>query len=93
MTKRQRTTILDLIEAGLVEAGETLVIRHRDGQRTRSSVTPAGALRLGRKEYDSPSAAASAALGGTPINGWMMWRTTSPGQSRLLSELRMELRR
>lgn len=89
--KRQGKTILDLIDAGLVQPGDTWFIRHRNGDVTRAAVTSRGTLRLGGAEYASPSTAASAALGGTAINGWMMWRAGTFKESTLIAQLRSEL--
>ena len=48
-----------------------------------------GALVLGGKRYDSPSAAAMS-ITGTPVNGWTFWEYRFPGQSgwKILKSLR-----
>src|SRR6185503_16665723 len=48
-----------------------------------------GALKLGSRRFDSPSAAA-VAVTGHPVNGWRFWHCRMPGQSgwQLMESLR-----
>jgi hypothetical protein len=50
----------------------------------------AGALTLGGKRYDSPSAAAMAITRNIPVNGWTFWECRRPGEAnwRIIKELR-----
>ncbi|TAK84824.1 MAG: DUF2924 domain-containing protein [Betaproteobacteria bacterium] len=40
-----------------------------------------GALLMGGKRFDSPSAAAMAITGNKPVNGWRFWEARFPGQA------------
>lgn len=40
-----------------------------------------GALVMGGKRFDSPSAAAMAITGNKPVNGWRFWEARLPGQA------------
>lgn len=84
-----RTTLADLIAAGYLDAGERLTATYR-GREVRARVLEDGRLRVGRRVYPTPSAAASAAIEqvrGTPraANGWEWW--TAPS-GRELDEIR-----
>lgn len=88
--KRKRVSFADLVRDGVLRPGEQLVIHHRSGKQSVATVTKAGALRVGRQEFSSPSRAASATLGGTEINGWVMWKCHRNGEWRHINELRTE---
>ena len=81
----KRVTIAQVLESGLLVAGETLVWeRPRKGERWIATVTPEGKLRLENgNEYSSPTAAARA-VGGTSA-GLNVWKRTSDG--RKLNEI------
>ena len=65
-------TLQELIQSGRLPVGTKVRFTRREGTTTATVVQDG--LRIGRKVYRSPSAAASAITGG-PINGWAAWRT------------------
>jgi hypothetical protein len=81
----------ELLDAGLVAAGDELVWTRRNlGARHTARVRVDGALVLADgRAYANPSGATTA-LGGNNQNGWEAFRRTSDG--RTLGELRAELR-
>lgn len=81
----KRVTIAQVLKAGLLVAGETLVWeRPRKGERWVATVTSEGRLRMeDGEEYSTPTAAARA-VGGTSA-GLNVWKRTSDG--RKLSEI------
>jgi CBS domain-containing protein len=87
----KRVTIADLIDAGLLSAGDALRFRRpRVGQTYRSVVTAAGAISLeGGQEFRSPSRAAAVAADMPAVDGWHAWTVMSSGRS--LDSLRQEL--
>ena len=76
----QRVTIKQIVAAGLLIPGETLVWeRPRKGERWVATVTAEGKLRLDDgSEYSTPTAAARAVGGGSA--GLTVWKRTSNGQ-------------
>jgi hypothetical protein len=76
----KRVTIMQVLEAGLLIPGETLVWeRPRKGERWVETVTAEGRLRMDDgQEYTSPTAAARA-VGGSAA-GLTVWKRTSNGQ-------------
>ena len=76
----KRVTIMQVLEAGLLIPGETLVWdRPRKGERWVATVTAEGKLRMDDgQEYASPTAAARA-VGGSGA-GLTVWKRTSNGQ-------------
>lgn len=76
----KRVTIMQILEAGLLIPGETLVWdRPRKGERWVVTVTAEGKLRMDDgQEYASPTAAARAVGGGSA--GLTVWKRTSNGQ-------------
>jgi hypothetical protein len=88
----RRITLSDLIEAGLLAAGDGLVWERPNlGQTHRATVESNGELILedGRR-FSSPSGAAVAVNEGRPADGWNAWRVTSIDNA-LLGELRRRL--
>lgn len=88
----RRVTLSDLIEAGLLAAGDALVWERPNlGHTHRATVEPNGELVLedGRR-FSSPSGAAVAVNEGRPADGWNAWRVTSTDNA-LLGELRRRL--
>ena len=77
----RRVSIAQVLEAGLLIPGETLVWeRPRKGERWVATVTAGGKLRMDDgKEYSTPTAAARA-VGGSSA-GLTVWKRTSNGQS------------
>jgi Restriction Enzyme Adenine Methylase Associated/Protein of unknown function (DUF2924) len=49
--------------------------------QTHLARVSSGALELGGKRFDSPSAAAMS-ITGHPVNGWMFWKYRLPGQGK-----------
>lgn len=76
----KRVTIMQILEAGLLIPGETLVWdRPRKGERWVVTVTAEGKLHMDDgQEYASPTAAARAVGGGSA--GLTVWKRTSNGQ-------------
>ena len=76
----KRVSIAQVLEAGLLIAGETLVWeRPRKGERWVATVTSEGKLRMDDgREYATPTAAARA-VGGSSA-GLTVWKRTSNGQ-------------
>lgn len=88
----RRITIADLLEHGLLQAGEELVWRRPQiGTEYRVTITEDGYLELddGTRSA-SPSLAAIRASGAAAVDGWMAWRVPSHG-GVLLNEVRKEL--
>lgn len=71
------STISDLVNAGRIEEGTVLVLNRRSGPVKATIVT--GQIKLGRKTYETPTAAAKAVNGGSPVNGWAVWRVKDTG--------------
>lgn len=84
----KRVRLGDLLDAGLLNDGEQLTITM--GSRTASATVVApGRLRVATgQDFQTPSPAASAVLGGGSIDGWVYWRTSS---GRTLDALRQHL--
>lgn len=72
------TTIADLVAAGVLRAGETLIFDSR-GRSAEALVNPAGEIVLYGTTYSSPSGAARAVLGGRASNGWKAWTVGADG--------------
>ncbi|MFE0472566.1 DUF4357 domain-containing protein [Streptomyces sp. NPDC058947] len=92
VTTKPSGPLADLMEAGLLKAGEELAFYQRRAKRTgRATVTSDGQLIVeGRtKAFSSPSKAAEAVTGNV-INGWTLWRTEG-GKGPTLDELRNRL--
>jgi CBS domain-containing protein len=87
----RRVTIADLLDAGLLAAGDVLRFRRpRRGETHRAVVTASGALALdGGQEFRSPSRAAIVAADMTAVDGWHAWTTVTSGRS--LDLLRQQL--
>lgn len=84
--------LADLMNSGLLRAGEELSFHQRRANRTgRAVVTEDGQLIVKGhpKPFTSPSKAA-AAVTGNVINGWTLWRTSN-GRGPTLDELRERL--
>ena len=79
-----------LVTTGLVLPGTTLT-GSRSGQQVGATVTAEGRIRLDAgKEFDTPSAAAIAALHVRSWNGWDFWRVDTPGGPVRLSRVRQD---
>lgn len=87
----RRLTVGDLLNAGLLEAGDALSwTRPRIGRTYSARVLENGQIQLddGERVYASPSRAAMEAAGIVAYDGWHAWRTSD---GKLLAELREQL--
>ena len=76
----KRVSIAQVLEAGLLIAGETLVWeRPRKGERWVATVTSEGKLRMDDGREDATPTAAARAVGGSSA-GLTVWKRTSNGQ-------------
>ena len=85
-----RTTIADLMRAGLLHAGDVLVPAWPSLSGARVVVRQDGALMLNDAPYYSPSAAGSALRDGKATNGWSFWKLEG-GDGATLDDLRSRL--
>jgi Restriction Enzyme Adenine Methylase Associated len=77
-------TIRDLLRAGLLTAGQTLVPGQSGFAGAAAVVTSDGLLEVNGKSYRTPSGAGKAVLKGrSSVNGWVFWRLDSPEGPRL----------
>ncbi|MFK0245583.1 CBS domain-containing protein [Amycolatopsis azurea] len=92
LIRGRRVTVLDLLDAGLVEVGEKLrFTRSRIGAVYDATVTEKGRIRLfpDGEEFRSPSRAAMVAAGMRAVDGWHAWHVVDQG--RMLDAVRQEL--
>ncbi|SDN58456.1 Protein of unknown function [Actinomyces ruminicola] len=82
-------TMKDLLEAGLLAAGDELVGVARDGRTVQGVVDAAGRLMLDDVAYAYPSKPASR-VRGTSANGWTFWHLRS-SDGPTLDDLRARL--
>lgn len=87
---RRRTSIADLIGAGLLESGATLYPRRKRFSDVTATVLSDGGIDVAGVRYTTPSGAASAISGGSE-NGWWFF-LLSPTGRRSLSDLWHEYR-
>jgi hypothetical protein len=81
---KSAVSVMQLLDAGLVEPGTTLTGRHRNKQTT-ARVEPNAEIALpGVGRFRSPSLAANAVTGRN-TNGWSFWKLSD---GRTLGELR-----
>jgi hypothetical protein len=90
--RRIEGSVRDLIDAGLIAAGEELVTTRR-GKDFRARVLPSGAVETGGVVYQSLSTAAKAASGNLAEPGWEFWGVIRNGSLVRLFELRGHLPR
>ena len=82
------TTVLDLINAGLVTSGTRLTWKRRGGSTSIAEIQSNGFLKTEDGSlHKSPSGAARKFVG-RPIDGWAVWRVPS-GES--ISDLRKKV--
>jgi Restriction Enzyme Adenine Methylase Associated len=79
---------IDLVEAGLLAAGTDIEMARR-GASAQAVITAVGTIKIGDREYSTPSAA-GAPLVGHSVDGWVSWRVPSKG-NQTLAEIRLEL--
>jgi hypothetical protein len=97
--KRSTVGMRDLLNAGLIKPGDELVqfVQATPGIKAsdtgaKATVTERGTLRIGRSDYPSVSAAATA-ISGWQVNGWLFWKISVGGEWQPIQELRKELER
>lgn len=91
MVDGHRVRLSDLLDAGLLRAGQRLEWnRPKLGRRFQAEVTTNGSIELsdGRR-FASPSRAGMEAAGVPSLDGWYAWRLDPEGT--LLNELRVQL--
>ncbi len=81
------TSLVDMISAGVLRAGETLVVRRRSALPITGVLNADGTIRIGRTSFASPSGAAKEALDVGTVDGWLRWRVPRLGD-RTLADLR-----
>lgn len=88
----RRATVADLIDAGLLDAGERIEYRRaREGKVFPATVTPDGRIRVeDGRVFESLSRAASTLAGVGALPGWEVWFAPDRGGKRLF-DLRAEL--
>ncbi|MGX7828762.1 CBS domain-containing protein [Actinokineospora sp. 24-640] len=88
--ENRRESIRDLLDAGLLRAGERLrFTRPKSGEEDVATVSSEGRIVLANgAEFATPSDAAKAVTN-TQVNGWTVWRTDA---NRTLASLRDQLR-
>lgn len=84
-------TLRDLLDAGLLTAGETLLPPPR-GMSRSANVTESGTIRVDDVEYATPSGAAKASSGNSAEPGWEFWSVDRGGVRTTLFDLRSRLR-
>ncbi|KJL33115.1 GmrSD restriction endonuclease domain-containing protein [Microbacterium oxydans] len=78
----------DVIAAGLVEVGASLVSTDSHWPNARGTLLAGGRMLYEGKTYDSPAAAARVVRGGRSGNAWYFWRVEG---GLLLNDLRTEM--
>jgi hypothetical protein len=88
MTQRGRSavTLAQLLESGLLQAGQELRLRGTGG--IGAVITQTGGVEYAGREYQSPSSAAKAARAGTSTNGWLAWQVEVDGRWLTLGDIR-----
>lgn len=69
----RQTTLLDLLAAGRLEAGDVLVPTAPKYANARARLTGEGKIRVGEDVFDSPAEAARAITGKADGHGWTFW--------------------
>jgi len=90
--QRHAESVKDLLDAGLLVAGEALHTTRR-GQDHRAIVLPNGDIEFGGIVYHSLSTAAKAASGNTSEPGWEFWAVARDGKAVTLYNLRVRLQK
>jgi hypothetical protein len=88
---RSDISLLDLLELGLLQPGQTLQLVRRAGQTINATVTGRGTIICNGAEFQSPTTAATAALG-VNTNGWQAWRISKGYPIVKLDALRQQAR-
>lgn len=83
-----RRTWKDLVDSGVVAAGETLTGRQL-GREWSATLDASGRIVISTLgTFRTPTAAASACIGGARTNGWHFWSVARAGRSMRLNEIR-----
>ena len=80
-------TVKDLIGAGLIAAGDTVVSTNGVWPAT-GTITVHGGVEVDGKPYPTPSAAAASVKGGAAVNGWDFWAVETDSGAVTLAALR-----
>jgi hypothetical protein len=90
--ERRLVRLKDLVERGIIEPGMEFYAK-RKGKEYTTTVSVAGNLLLGRKEFESPSAAACVAAKTTAEDGWFFWKykDAQTGKLEPIAKLREKL--
>jgi len=67
-------TVKDLIDKGVLEAGEKIVLRRVSAPPIEGVLESDGSITVGGTSYRTPSTAARYALNVGAIDGWLRWR-------------------
>lgn len=86
------TTYADLISAGLVDVGATLVCTDERWPEARGTILAGGQMLYEGKTYTSPAAAARVVRGGRSGNAWYFWRLESGAWLKDLREQMLRMR-
>lgn len=86
----QAVSVADVLDADLVEEGETLYPR-RQGVAATATVLGDGRLEVLDEVCDSPSSAACRAAGTAAENGWEFWLVERDGERLSLKDVRTQL--
>ena len=84
---KKRVDIADLLNAGLLESGETLFPRSQNPQGMIAIILSDGSLDIGGEIFATPSAAAMS-ITGNPTNGWWYFLSQDGVKSSSLRTLR-----
>lgn len=78
-----RLGLTDLLSAGLLLEGETLVLNRRSARSIEAVLQADGSIRVGESLFRSPSEAAREALAVGSVDGWLRWRVPRLGDCTL----------
>ena len=90
MVRRSAISLDQLIQRGVLTAGDKLEIKRRAAPAIHGVLQADGSIRVGSDVSDTPSKAARIALGVGTVDGWVRWRVPRLGYVSL-AELRGRL--
>lgn len=67
-------SLRDLVDRGALQANEELVVRRKSKPPIVGSLTSRGTIKVGNREYETPTLAAKEELHIRSANGWQRWR-------------------
>lgn len=86
-------SLRELLDAGLLHPGESLVLATSTKALTTATLTPNGTIWWQERTYETPSHPDFAALmGRQSLNGWTSWFVERPDGRRSLADIRSMLR-